>query len=390
MIAPSSQTVMRHSNLILSVLLLASSGTLRAQTRTCAAGAPDIPAGHAVFLEEDNFQAHPHTDRNYTMGLGFQTSGGSIGRRRLDLALNAFDDAAAAVVHRVSSGRISHPSAQRCDIQSTTATLAGTAFTPAQIRIPDVIVGDRPYAFLLGWTVRRVRVDTSRNSSWSTEATVGTIGSPVGRVVQTQIHRGFRAITGDSTPFMPRGWGHQILNSPTGIPTARYAITHERVVTPLSFHLGQTKVIESTWSATGEVGYYTTLSAGAQLRIGQFDTPFWLFTSDPLGGANRAPTESGVRRFEWFLWGRGAGRAVGYNALLQGYGSWLSDYVISPRLMRRKIGEYAYGATVVLRWNEGASSSTITWVRDAMRTSELGTPFGRSHYWGSIFVSWSN
>src|SRR5258708_37266738 len=68
-------------------------------------GAAQVEAAdqHAlsIFWEEDNLQAHPHTDRNYTMGLGF--SYGTVSQSRLDAPLRVMNLATAAIARTLLS-----------------------------------------------------------------------------------------------------------------------------------------------------------------------------------------------------------------------------------------------------------------------------------------------
>jgi hypothetical protein len=91
--------------------------------------------------------------------------------------------------------------------------LSGTAFTPESLRAVGPVVGDRPYAFLLAWTVSRsTPVGADAGHAFTSDFTFGTIGSRLGRNVQRFIHHTSRSMSGDSTPYDPKGWSNQIMD----------------------------------------------------------------------------------------------------------------------------------------------------------------------------------
>src|SRR5262249_16869527 len=107
------------------------------------------------FLDEDNFQFAPATDQNYTLGTGI-TWGGDEGPD-----VGAHPLLAAPPARRGGRGRgggrglCGAPLPQTPRPQHYARTLFASAFTPQHIERPDIQLGDRPYAFLLGWTVAR-------------------------------------------------------------------------------------------------------------------------------------------------------------------------------------------------------------------------------------------
>jgi hypothetical protein len=352
--------------------------------------AATLAYGHSfsVFFEEDNLQlqiGNTHTDRNYTLGLGVQWSG-EVEQRHLDKPLRwlnrrlGLDDI---------TGTLAAPEA---------GMLSGTAFSPNDISANTPVIGDRPWAFLLGWTVRRTQ--PANTDAWSTELTLGTIGSPLGQWVQRSIHYVSRHRSGSETPFNPQGWPHQIFDSPLGAPTARYGITYERVLVQQSGGTaplwgegigadpGHPHHFELAGNLEGQGGYYTEADAGGTLRVGSFTVPFWQFRSNPLGVVSRRAIRA-TSRNEWFAFLSGTGRAVAYNALLTGYGdNRFTDYRLQYDQVQHTIGEASYGAAFEHVRPDG-STWMITWIADAFRSHEFNTTpeFTRAHHWGGFFFT---
>ena len=210
----------------------AAASTAVAVPLTTAVATPPttrLARGTSFYLDEDNFQFAPRTDQNYTLGTGFTWEGDERGREDshgvLDAPLDGFEAGARWAAKRLlglhlrASARPAHYA----------RTLFATAFTPEHIERADIQYGDRPYAFLIGWTVRRTpdatQAGRDRLAFWRSEATLGTIGSPVGEGVQRSIHAALRTIHGGPDPVDPAGWDHQILDSRFGVPTARYDLS---------------------------------------------------------------------------------------------------------------------------------------------------------------------
>lgn len=342
----------------------------------------------SVFFEEDNLQlqiGNTHTDRNYTLGLGLQWSG-EIEKRGRDKPL------------RWLNRRLGLDSVSNDPAASETGMLSGTAFSPSDIGSPLPVIGDRPWAFLLGWTVRRTQPNES--GAWSTDLTLGTIGSPIGQWVQRGIHYTSRHLSGSATPVNPQGWPNQLFDSPLGAPTARYGLTYERVLVqqtggrtlsllsgtapkPSSLHH-----FEIAGSVGGQAGYYTEADAGGTIRVGRFSVPFWQFKGNPLGIASRKAVVGGGSN-EFFLFGTDMGRAVLFNALLTGYGdNRFTNYRLTQSEVQHWINEYTYGVSFGHVRPDG-SNWMVTWIMDSYRSHEFNTVelYERGHHWGGVFFS---
>jgi hypothetical protein len=369
----------------------------------CAESPIDCDGTLHVYFEEDNLQSTPSTDRNYTMGLGFGRSTNLIREqghaRPLDWAERFLSHYTVEALFGLPSIRSQISKTAPADYYSE--MLSGTAFTPQNLRATGVIVGDRPYAFLLGWTVTRVSVNTDNTESFSSELTLGTIGSRLGRNVQRYIHQSVRPVPNcdprdlaHTGPCDPKGWDNQIMDVPSlwiGIPTLRYGLTVERAKALSPWWQGS-KGFEIVGSAGGELGYYTSAWGGVRSRIGFFDSQFFTWKEAPLSNVSRVPQLSVQSAripppFELFAFGGIRPRAIAYNALLQGYPGY-KGYAFSAAQVRHTQLEGEAGASVLIRFGQNRTRGVrVTKVWNAFRTSEFDSPFARTHQWGGYYIS---
>lgn len=247
-----------------------------------------------------------------------------------------------------------------------------------------------PSAFLIGWTVRRTpdvsHTVLDRLGFWSSEATLGTIGSPIGEVVQRSIHSALRTLSGSDSPADPAGWDHQILDSRFGVPTARYDLSRVEYR-----RWGGTPSVELLGDAGAELGYYTDAHASLATAPG---CATWM--SNVHSGAADQPSAvaeapAGAHGHEAFVFASVEGFAYAYNALLQGYGDWLSDY----RFSRRDIETFNYElrqGIVLGTYRVDAASGRRRQLRFvlepyAFRSREFKGPLARGHAWGGVRVT---
>jgi hypothetical protein len=367
--------------------------------RRCVIRRTSCERSFAILIDQDLLQQRwisPSTDRNYTMGFGFARSGPEVWEGGHDVLLKAVESSLDWFTNIL-------PWLVRSDARSqffrslndTTTTNAfaevfhGTAFTPDSIEASSVVVGDRPYAFLLGWTVSRVILNELETRAFTSEFTIGHIGSRLGRNVQRFIHK---FITGSADP---KGWSNQVLDTPglyLGTLTARYGISVEQQLK--AWHWPGSgpadpeppKRLELTGGIGAQAGYYTEAEIGARLRIGHFTSPFWTQRMNPLAVGSRAPGTRG-RRLDAFAFAGGRQRLVGYNALLQGYGPSADEYRISSDDVSRTVGEWEIGASVIWRFGpEQNRAVQFAYVVDAGRTREFRSPLERSHHWGGVYL----
>lgn len=416
----------RGSTTMITLFVLLAIGGVRAATAQPSAGvavhrdttstkgspAPQL-RNFVFYLEEDNLQFFsPHTDRNYTLGTGFQW-----GDERPRLFQDAFLRPLDRWVGR-PIGKLFHrgdaPEAGAARLPDYfTRRLEGGAFSPESIGTARIQYGDRPWAMLVGWTVRMDEPTRMPNGSihmWSSEATLGTIGSPVGEVVQRSIHSIGRTLSGSNTPLDPQGWGNQIMNSRFGVPTGRYKLEYTNVLPPNRWRLkegpfldalGQSPArAELLWRLRGEAGYYTDISAGAQLRLGWIRTSSWERNpnlSAPIARVPGAKSTGDVsdlpalQRFFGHLEAYGFagldGYLYAYNALMQGYGDFWSKYRMSFDDLEHVTLNGRTG--VAIGWlsldrYDHRHAFQIWFTPEAFRTREFKGGRARAHHWGGF------
>lgn len=365
-----------HTNraLTISVVLLLLSGSAAGQqpaTQPADAGSEKTVdrklTSASFYMENDLFvKGAVDEDRNYTGGFGFQFSGDFV--KPLEAPLRAID--------RLT--RASHRHDDFDGAHADTLLIFGTAFTPDNLRERRPIIGDRPYASLVGVSVRHLSVDGHLlDQAWSSELVVAALGTPVARNVQTTIHRRLRARSGKKEPYDPQGWHTQI--SDGGEPTALYQVAYERrLLGPESDE--SRKHFEVTGGVAASAGYYTNLSAFTNARVGWFTSNFWEFTPSAMSIARQNVGPMSRSSWELFLFGGARPRFNIYNALLQGQ-------------FRHSV--YTVGINhETLEWDLGAAAyipflrTQLTWDAYAGRTPEFQGSH-RTHTWGSIIVSYS-
>lgn len=324
-------------------------------------------------MENDLFQpSGRNEDRNYTGGFGFQFSGSFVRKARLDAPLRGLDS-----LTRVSK---KHDAWER---RFYTLLVFGTGFTPDDLNTAEPVRDDRPYASVLGASVRRLSVnDETFDEAWSSELALGVLGLPVARNVQTTLHRRLRDRSGEETPYDPLGWHNQISNG--GEPTALYRVGYERRLLGDASDPNTRKHFQVTGGVSGSVGYYTNVNALTNMRLGWFTSDFWEFTP----GAMTVATQNlgtGRRRakpaWEFFVFAGARPRLNLYNALLQGqFRDSVHTVDIRRGTLEWDLGVAAYIPVLRLQ---------VTWNAMAGRTSEFKGGPSRTHTWGSIVATYA-
>jgi len=323
-------------------------------------------SGSHLFVEQDEF-AKPWGlggDQNYTMGVGIQLTGAFVRR--------SFVGKPQFLLDRLFSGiglPLTPDTTQHETLHSV--MLLGSAFTPDDITQVGPVMGDRPYASLLGLSTRRVSPRGDLDE-WAvaTELTIAFLGLGVSRDVQTWIHKKLNSDT-------PMGWDHQISNG--GEPTAYYRIGAQRHLTGFRQE-NAARWLDASADADLWLGYYTSVSLGGTARLGRIRSRYFEFGTSPLGGASQALVRQRSGG-EFFAFASGRGRLVGYNALLQGQFKD-NPYELGSDEIERLIGEVeagvhtAFGLTADLGFY-------LTWSVVAGRSADVATSYGRWHWWGS-------
>jgi len=307
-------------------------------------------------------------DRNYTGGFGFQFAGSFVQKAHLDAPLRGLD--------RLTRFKSKHESSPR---HFHALLVFGTAFTPDNLNTPVPIRDDRPYASIIGVSVRHLTVNhASSEEAWSSELAVGVLGLPVARNVQTWIHRQLRARSGKVVPYDPLGWHNQI--SDGGEPTALYRVGYEK---SLIGEVGPDvrKHFQVTGGFGGSAGYYTNANLLANARLGWFTSEFWQFTPSAMDIGRQVAGAQPVPRWELFAFASARPRLNLYNALLQGqFRDSVHTVDIKPATLEWDVGVSAY----IPRWR-----FQITWNALAGRTSEFEGGASRTHTWGALIFTFS-
>jgi hypothetical protein len=331
----------------------------------------------------------PAEDKDYTMGVQFDLPRSARGQT----PLRWFDWVA---------GRYGH---QRLDESTSSSSHLGfSAFTPRKGPVGRVlaatqpILDDRPYASLLFAKARRASW-TGRNA-FTTELTIGLLGTRVGEKVQAWIHENI------SNDVRPGGWPNQIsdglsLHSLTGA----YRVQYQRLVLGIDsadYDL-EGPPGDLSVSVEGMAGFYTMARVGVAARLGWTKSPWpsvGSFFSGPAPQvSNFLPLRDAAEAAsqpqscscsfipaELYLWVGLGGQLWARNSLLQGQGDPddpvnLSFSSTSPAPMRRWVKDVSLGASV--RW----SHVGIDWTLVAQHSPLFGGPHSRDHEWGTIRVS---
>jgi hypothetical protein len=221
----------------------------------------------------------------------------------------------------------------------------------------------------------------------TSEFTFGVIaGADLGYRFQSTIHRLLRGHDQScgpeniDSPPMPCGWSHQISNG--GEPTARYGLRAQESLLELSAFYPELK-FELKAVQEGEVGYYTDASAGGAFRLGWINSPFWSYSTSPMHAVNQRKGEKVIDCkicFELYGWGGVGGRAVLYNALLEGQFRH-SDVTYNFDSIYHFVTDYSLGATLSVWWLDA------TWGMFTGRSPEFISDLQRAHTWSSYSLS---
>lgn len=172
------------------------------------------------------------------------------------------------------------------------------AFTPTNIRDPNLRQGDRPYASYMYVSQLAGSTAPNRQQRFTGSLDLGLIGPATGagqfqRKAHEYLHHG-----------LPQGWKYQVKTD----LILNYNGQYQQA-------LLQTKPLELIGEAGASLGtLYTNASLGALVRFGWMNAYF-----ADLGISNRPSREkSALRKFQLFAYGRSRGILVGYNATMQG------------------------------------------------------------------------
>jgi len=273
--------------LTIHVLLLL---TIALPARAAAQTQPLVSSA-AVFVENDVVpHAGDNNDQNYTGGFGFLFNGRFITSLKLNSGVDLLD-------------RLTGVSRATWDgtVPRYSFLLCGSGFTPDRLNDTDVVVDDRPYASIVGISIRKLSVEpAAQNSSVASELAVGGLGLRAAEDIQSRLHAYLRKKNKSLTPYAPLGWTHQI--SDGGELTGLYRVSYDRLL------LGDNAdVARKHWQVVGGgeamAGYYTNVAGVLSGRLGWFNSHYWEFTPGAMSITQHVAFGADVPRFELFLFG---------------------------------------------------------------------------------------
>jgi hypothetical protein len=145
----------------------------------------------------------------------------------------------------------------------------------------------------------------------------------------------------------------------------------------------------------GEAGYYTDADVGLRARLGVTSIPVWAWKQDPLnvgsralGGSGPVCLNLGIFCVDGFGYAGVKARAIGYNALLQGYTGY-RGYHISWADRRYFGTEASLGVSATLWFGSTRQHGVqITDELYAHRSAEYTGVLQSSHTWGGIYLTY--
>ncbi len=213
--------------------------------------------GTYSIVFENDLLGHPNSDRDYTMGMSLtRTNDNSTEYREI---MSPWQKSYLDILDKLGSYSSRPDSEHSVDAGSKVWWQFGdTAFTPKDLTNPNPIYDDRPYANLVYLSAGYYT--DKRNSSLY----IGLLGTSIGDVVQTDIHR--VCCSND----LPQGWQYQIGNvTPTFLYQEKFihrfnSANSENIIDP-----DNTQGNRSIDGFAGfSVGYYTRAIAGLSAAYG--------------------------------------------------------------------------------------------------------------------------
>ncbi len=207
-------------------------------------------------------------------------------------------------------------------------SLVQNMFTPSTTKLGGILFGDRPYSAYLYVGSFKITNDPVNSFRQTSELDVGIIGpNSYGEWVQRSFHN---AVPSNNEPL---GWQYQIQND----LVLNYMVSFEKGI-------ACKKNIDIILTAAGNLGtLYTNMLGGAQVRAGLLNPYF-----SNLGIEKKdALSNSGLRKFQFFLFAKGSCKMVGYDATLQGgLFNQASIYTLSSGYISRAVFQSGGGITL--------------------------------------------
>lgn len=368
------------------------------------------PSSYSVYLDEDNLQAiGTTTDRNYTLGFGVKVQNISMSESSLGQKLAKLKDNEGLFFH---SSQKYFPVRYAGSLVGTSGSfmLLGTGFTPRNLNTSAIQYGDRPYSAVItiGYGLNRLYDVAGKNPRYfTTEVSVGALGTGVGAQLQTLVHQAVN--DGDSNlPHTPKGWGNQISNGGEATFLIMNRVSYR--IFSLGFNKWQNqskcydehalRYFDFTYSKEGFIGYYTGAAIAGTARFGLLDSRNWTANNFPLQAGAQAGSDSelaeGVnvkrnfyarrRNFELYVSSQLKPTIMLYNALLEGQFKH-SVYTISGNNTNPFI--YTWTNALVLNIPIRHCNINLCYNFYSYRSAEFrgANYFGESHSWGGAYFS---
>jgi len=238
--------------------------------------------------------------------------------------------------------------------EETTVTVAQQFYTPDDLRDPDLIPDDRPYAGQLSVGYNKHNVERFADDSGSKESVgvkVGCTGGCSGaETIQKFVHDDL-----DSGTY-PEGWHNQIATEPT------VAVNYEYLYRPIFISTGDDFALDTIMKARGDLGTdITRATTGPMVRFG-YRLPND-FGPDVIETTGIESESEGI--FRSYLYARAEGTATLYNIFIDNHlfnsgtqldlENWGAD--MATGLMLHVCG-YKVGFQFIWRTKEYAGDST--------------------------------
>lgn len=257
-------------------------------------------SGWSLYVDNDLF-ALGKRDYDYTGGVAFKQSGA-----RAQTALLSVDKGLGWLNDAVG---VSRQYAATPHFTTHNIEYGFTLFTPVELKSSAAILNQHPYASLFFVSNTRMVVAPQAMTTYQSSLTLGVLGLPLAREIQTTIHR----VTGGN---IPQGWRHQI--SAGGEPTLRYSLLRSKSYV---FTRPGHNTMEVKLSSEANIGFSTDAGVGASLRYGSIHSPWWSFNqhnAEYISLGSPAFRSEKDQPLESYLWTGVSVKYRFYNAILQG------------------------------------------------------------------------
>jgi lipid A 3-O-deacylase len=278
------------------------------------------------------------------------------------------------------------PDAPGATTTTYSVTFGQNLYTQSDIKVEELIPGDRPYAGYLYLNHRKYSNNAISRIRYTSEISVGIIGpAAFGKQVQTEFHE----IINSPKPL---GWHHQIKNN----PAINYNIEIEH-----QLYDSKDDYMDLIWYMNAEVGtVYDNFGIGSMIRFSPFrvlgsyfESAFSKYTTnrrvrEGLEGSdslqttkeNKLPRAAARKKPAIIFFAKPSARFVAFNALLQGgiFNGHKNERTISPDALERVYLNFDFGAIVAI----GQRFDVV--FGQSFRTAEFqGAPV---HYWAFLNI----